>query len=483
MLRRVVTSAGVKARPRSFMLQHKREFWPIVAGGVAVIIASYAFRALKRLDEGEDAVGGGGSKGRRTAEQEAPKHQRIIGIDIGTENARAAMQRVDHTLPFILENREGHRATAAMVHFASKSFDLQGLLGGGRFLFKDDVIVGSSARNFRFRKPEQSFSGFDLFMGSRLKLDERAAMYSLMAADLVAVADNAYAEDNSSSSSSSNSNSSSSSSSGGGDEGGSNSVLTVPNAMGSTETSALVLACASAGMHVVATVPDAAASVAAAQELNLLPGKGTTHILVVDVGASMVQLGLVRLLSTAEEVGARLPLVIAETTLPTGGSRFDSAIVKYLCAEFEKKYPGINIIDDPMAKQRLFDAAEGAKHELSSSVNASINLPFLTADQSGPKHLEVSMSRGHLERLIESDLVEIERAILNNKSFSGIQIDTLLVVGGGARMPVVKSRLETFAKTRLKPAAVACLPPQPEDINALGSIAYLKLLQKLSNAF
>ena len=432
-----------------------------------MVILSYAFRALKRLEE-ESAASDRSSSGSKREQNN--QTLAIVGVDIGSTRSRVSIQRNDDVRPFIVENREGKRSTAAMIHFTSKSYDFEKLLAGTEVYDKDAIIVGSTASNFRYRKPDQTFSGTDLLLGRRkLKVDERAAMYSLLAVDMKNVAEDSYATSEEDSST----------------QPQNAFYFAVPNALRTIDASAMVLACASAGLAVDGLVPDAVASVAGAFELNLLSSTTIKHALVVDIGGSMVQIAAVRLLPTPlmhAEGSSQLPLpvVLSEITLTqNGGTYYDEQIVNFLNDEFEKRYPGIRIIDDPMAKQRLYDAAEGVKIELSSAVTGTINLPFLTANQTGPKHLECEFNRNQFERLIDKYVVEIEQAMVSTELFSSQSFDAVIISGGGGRIPLVISRLEKIAKLKMK-IPIMAVDSQPEDINSIGIVAYAKLLRKLS---
>jgi molecular chaperone DnaK len=129
-----------------------------------------------------------------------------------------------------------------------------------------------------------------------------------------------------------------------------------------------------------------------------------------------------------------------------GGDNIDQRIIEWLLAEF-KKDQGIDLAQDPMAMQRLKEAAEKAKIELSSAQETEINLPFVTADASGPKHLNLTLSRSKLEQLV-SDLIERSlepcRKALEDASVDASQIDEVVLVGGQTRMPAIQSAVKEF---------------------------------------
>ena len=129
-----------------------------------------------------------------------------------------------------------------------------------------------------------------------------------------------------------------------------------------------------------------------------------------------------------------------------GGDDFDNRIIDYLASEF-KKENGVDLKEDPMALQRLKEGAEKAKHELSSTTETEVNLPFITADASGPKHLNVKMTRAKLEALV-GDLVDKSinpcRKALSDAGMSISDINQVILVGGMTRMPLVQKKVEEF---------------------------------------
>jgi len=148
-----------------------------------------------------------------------------------------------------------------------------------------------------------------------------------------------------------------------------------------------------------------------------------------------------------------------------GGEDFDQRIIEFLVAEF-KKEAGIDLSKDPMALQRLKEAAEKAKHELSSTMETNINLPFITADASGPKHLNINMSRAKLESLVE-DLVnktlEPCRKVLSDAKVTTKDIDEIIMVGGMTRMPLVQKVVREFFQKELHKGV------NPDEVVAVGA--------------
>ncbi|EGB16543.1 chaperone protein DnaK [Pseudodesulfovibrio mercurii] len=168
--------------------------------------------------------------------------------------------------------------------------------------------------------------------------------------------------------------------------------------------------------------------------------KANEKIAVFDLGGGTFDISILEVGDNVVEVRA----TNGDTFL--GGEDFDHRIIEYLVDEF-KKENGIDLSKDRMALQRLKEAAEKAKHELSSSMETEVNLPFITADQNGPKHMMVKISRGKLEKLVE-DLVDrtVEpcRKALKDAGLSASDIDEVILVGGMTRMPLVQAKVKSF---------------------------------------
>ncbi|WP_419787416.1 molecular chaperone DnaK [Pseudodesulfovibrio sp.] len=168
--------------------------------------------------------------------------------------------------------------------------------------------------------------------------------------------------------------------------------------------------------------------------------KANEKIAVFDLGGGTFDISILEVGDNVVEVRA----TNGDTFL--GGEDFDHRIIEYLVDEF-KKENGIDLSKDRMALQRLKEAAEKAKHELSSSMETEVNLPFITADQNGPKHMMVKISRGKLEKLVD-DLVDrtVEpcKKALKDAGLSASDIDEVILVGGMTRMPLVQEKVKSF---------------------------------------
>jgi molecular chaperone DnaK len=169
-----------------------------------------------------------------------------------------------------------------------------------------------------------------------------------------------------------------------------------------------------------------------------LDKKSDEKIAVYDFGGGTFDISILEVGDNVVEVKA----TNGDTHL--GGDNLDQRVIEYLIAEF-KKDQGIDLSQDPMALQRLREAAEKAKIELSTAQSTDINLPYITADQTGPKHLTLKLSRSKFEQLIE-DLVERTlapcRQALADSGYSAAEIDEIVVVGGSTRVPLVQAKVE-----------------------------------------
>ncbi|MFK4763264.1 molecular chaperone DnaK [Desulfobaculum sp. SPO524] len=168
--------------------------------------------------------------------------------------------------------------------------------------------------------------------------------------------------------------------------------------------------------------------------------KANEKIAVFDLGGGTFDISILEVGDNVVEVRA----TNGDTFL--GGEDFDNRVIDYLVEEF-KRENGIDLSQDRMALQRLKEAAEKAKKELSSSMETEVNLPFITADQTGPKHLLVKLSRGKLERLVEdlvARTVEPCKKALSDAGLSASDIDEIILVGGMTRMPLVQQKVTEF---------------------------------------
>lgn len=218
-------------------------------------------------------------------------------------------------------------------------------------------------------------------------------------------------------------------------------VITVPAYFNDAQRQATKDAGRIAGLEVKRIINE---PTAAALAYGLDKGKGNHTIAVYDLGGGTFDLSIIEI----DEVGGEKTFEVLSTNGDThlGGEDFDNRVINYLVDEF-KKEQGVDLRNDPLAMQRLKEAGEKAKIELSSAQQTDVNLPYITADATGPKHLNIKLTRAKLEALVE-DLVtrsmEPVKTALADAGLSVSQIDDVILVGGQTRMPLVQQKVAEF---------------------------------------
>ncbi|MCL2758306.1 MAG: molecular chaperone DnaK [Alphaproteobacteria bacterium] len=349
---------------------------------------------------------------------------KVLGIDLGTTNS--AMSFMDGADPKIIENAEGGRTTPSVVAFASN----------------DEQLVGITAKNQAVTNPENTIYEIKRLMGLRFDSPEvreiqKHVPYKIVAGDngdaWVEIKGKKYAPSQLSAIILGKMKKDAESYLG---ERITDAVITVPAYFNDSQRQATKDAGRIAGLNVLRIVNE---PTAAALAYGLDKSKNGT-VAVYDLGGGTFDISILEIIDGVFEVKA----TNGDTTL--GGADFDARILKYLSDEF-KKQSGIDLSNDKLALQRLKEAAEKAKIELSSRESTDVNLPFITADASGPKHLNIPLSRARLESLVE-DLIEksIEpcRKALLDAGLDKSQISEVILVGGQTRMPKVQNAVKEF---------------------------------------
>jgi len=344
---------------------------------------------------------------------------KVIGIDLGTTNSCVAVMEGGE--PVVIPNAEGARTTPSVVAFTKSGERLVGEVAKRQAITNSENTVYSIKRFMgrKFSDPEvdreKRLVPFKLVqadngdawvevMGKRYSPPEISAMIlQKLRADAEAYLGERVTQ----------------------------AVITVPAYFNDAQRQATKDAGRIAGLDVMRIINEpTAASLAYG-----LDKKKDERIAVYDLGGGTFDISVLELGDGVFEVKS----TNGDTHL--GGDDFDQRIINWLADEFRKEQ-GIDLRQDRMALQRLKEAAEKAKKELSSAMQTEINLPFITADQSGPKHLNVSLSRSKLEQLVE-DMVEKSRQpvmqALNDAGVRPSQIDEVVLVGGQTRMPMVQN--------------------------------------------
>jgi molecular chaperone DnaK len=350
---------------------------------------------------------------------------KIIGIDLGTTNSCVAV--LEGGEPVVIQNSEGGRTTPSIVAFTSKG----------------DRIVGAPAKNQMITNPENTIFSIKRFMGRRfseVSNEMRRVPYHIsdQADDVrVKIADKPYTPQEISAFVLQKMKQTAEDYLG---ETVTEAVITVPAYFNDAQRQATKDAGKIAGLDVKRIINEPTAA-SLAFGFNKDQKKEKT-IAVYDLGGGTFDVSILELGEGVFEVKS----TNGDTHL--GGDDFDLKILEWLIAEF-KKDTGIDLGQDRMALQRLREASEKAKIELSNMQTTEINLPFITADQSGPKHLQKSLTRAKFEQMV-SDLLERSkepcRKALADAQLSEDQIDEVILVGGSTRIPAVQQIVKELFK-------------------------------------
>jgi molecular chaperone DnaK len=354
---------------------------------------------------------------------------KFIGIDLGTTNSCVAV--MEDGSPKVIENSEGGRTTPSIVAFAS----------GG------EVLVGQAAKRQAVTNPANTLFAIKRLIGRRfdddvVQRDIGMVPYKIVKADngdawveadgkkmappeisaKVLQKMKKTAEDYLG-------------------EKVTEAVITVPAYFNDSQRQATKDAGRIAGLEVKRIINE---PTAAALAYGMDKKRGNQKLAVYDLGGGTFDISIIEIAEVDGEHQFEVHSTNGDTFL--GGEDFDKCVMDYLADEF-KKDQGIDLRQDPLAVQRLKEAAEKAKIELSSTQQTDVNLPFITADAAGPKHLTVKMNRAKLEALVE-DLIErtIEpcKVALKDAGFSTSEIDEVILVGGQTRMPMVQAKVEAL---------------------------------------
>jgi molecular chaperone DnaK len=354
---------------------------------------------------------------------------KIIGIDLGTTNSCVAV--LEGGKPRVIENAEGARTTPSIVAFSSDG----------------EVLVGQSAKRQAVTNPANTLFAVKRLIGRRfddevVKRDRDMVPYKIVAADngdawveangekmappeisaRVLMKMKKTAEDYLG-------------------EAVTEAVITVPAYFNDSQRQATKDAGRIAGLDVKRIINE---PTAAALAYGMDKRSGDAKIAVYDLGGGTFDVSIIEIAEIDGEHQFEVLSTNGDTFL--GGEDFDMRLIEYLAGEF-KKEQGIDLHTDPLALQRLKEGAEKAKIELSSSQQTDVNLPYITADAAGPKHLNVKISRSKLESLVEELInrtVEPCRIALADAGLKASEIDDVILVGGQTRMPKVQEVVQAF---------------------------------------
>jgi molecular chaperone DnaK len=354
---------------------------------------------------------------------------KVIGIDLGTTNSCVAI--MEGGKPRVIENSEGDRTTPSIVAFTKD----------------DEVLVGQSAKRQAVTNPHNTLFAVKRLIGRRfqddvVQKDVDMVPYKIVKAEngdawveaqgkkmappevsaRVLMKMKKTAEDFLG-------------------EPVTEAVITVPAYFNDSQRQATKDAGRIAGLNVKRIINE---PTAAALAYGLDKQGGDRKIAVYDLGGGTFDVSIIEVADVDGERQFEVLATNGDTFL--GGEDFDKRIIDYLGEEF-KKESGVDVRRDPLAMQRLKEAAEKAKIELSSSQQTEINLPYITADASGPKHLNIKLTRAKLESLVEALVqrtIEPCRVALKDAGLSIKDISEVILVGGQTRMPLVQRAVKDF---------------------------------------
>lgn len=354
---------------------------------------------------------------------------KIIGIDLGTTNSCVAI--MDGGKARVLENAEGDRTTPSIIAYTQDG----------------ETLVGQPAKRQAVTNPQNTLFAIKRLIGRRFQDEEVQRDIKIMPYKIIG-SDNGdawldvkgqkmappqisaevlkkmkkTAEDYLG-------------------EPVTEAVITVPAYFNDAQRQATKDAGRIAGLDVKRIINE---PTAAALAYGMDKGQGNRTIAVYDLGGGTFDISIIEI----DEVDGEKTFEVLATNGDThlGGEDFDSRMINYLVAEF-KKDQGIDLHNDPLAMQRLKEAAEKAKIELSSAQQTDVNLPYITADATGPKHLNIKVTRAKLESLVEdlvSRSIEPLKVALQDAGLSVSDINDVILVGGQTRMPMVQAKVAEF---------------------------------------
>jgi len=376
---------------------------------------------------------------------------KILGIDLGTTNS--AMAIVEAGEPRIIENKEGNRTTPSIIALSKANERLAGLLAKRQAvtnpentIFSTKRLIGRKFSDSEIQKDkklmpyemrESKEGGVEVKMGD--KWYRPAEISAMILQKLKQDAEDKLGEKIE------------------------EAVITVPAYFNDSQRKATKDAGEIAGLKVKRIINEPTAA-ALAYGLNK---KKDEQIVVFDFGGGTFDVSVLEVSADTVEVKS----TGGNTHL--GGDDFDQKIINWLVEEF-KKDQAIDLSKDQLALQRLKEAAEKAKHELSSTLETDVNIPFVTSGAEGPKHLNLKLSRAKLEELVQEYIdkaIKVTRKVVNDSGFKISDIDEIVLVGGQTRMPAIQQAVKKlFGKEPHKDI-------NPDEVVALGAATQAGIFQ------
>lgn len=354
---------------------------------------------------------------------------KIIGIDLGTTNSCVAI--MDNNKAKVLENAEGERTTPSIIAYTQKN----------------EILVGQPAKRQSITNPKNTLFAIKRLMGRKFQDEEVQRDIKIMPYDIVSSTNGdawlkikneniappqiaaeilkkmkKTAEDYLG-------------------EKITEAVITVPAYFNDSQRQATKDAGKIAGLQVKRIINE---PTAAALAYGLDKGTENKTIAVYDLGGGTFDISIIEIDDVDKEKTFEVLSTNGDTHL--GGEDFDNRLIHFLVSEFQKEQ-GINLNNDPLAMQRLKEAAEKSKIELSSSQQTDVNLPYITADSTGPKHLNITITRSKLESLVDdlvNNSIKTLEIALKDAKIKKSDIDDIILVGGQTRMPLVQKKVTDF---------------------------------------
>jgi molecular chaperone DnaK len=369
---------------------------------------------------------------------------KVIGIDLGTTNSCVSIMEGGE--PKVIANAEGSRTTPSIVAFTDKG----------------DRLVGQLAKRQSITNPRKTLYAIKRLIGRKYESNQVMKMKSVVPFEItkagngdawVKIEGKEYSPQEISAMILQKMKETAEEYLG---EKVTDAVVTVPAYFNDSQRQATKDAGKIAGLNVLRIINE---PTAAALAYGIDKKGKDMKIAVYDLGGGTFDISILELGEGVFEVLS----TNGDTFL--GGEDFDQRIIEFLASEF-KKETGVDLSKDPMALQRLKEAAEKAKHELSSTMETNINLPFITADASGPKHLNINMSRAKLEGLVEDlakKTLEPCKKVLEDAKLKASDIDDIIMVGGMTRMPLIQRLVKEFFQKELHKGV------NPDEVVAVGA--------------
>ncbi len=400
---------------RLYHASRRREILPVIAAGVLTFTIYYSYRAVARMGEEraeyEEYLERIGVKKDGTISTNSHTAPGILGVDFGTSSVRVAINTGDK--PVIVEDPVGDRSTPAYLYNDTDT---------------SSMVVGKVALSKLHAGPQDVISPFDLLSSTD---PSSAEPTSLLLREILSNAIDKRSA---------------------GTIGDVETVLTHPPSFTPEQTELLVNAGRFAGLSDPYVVAEPVATVIAAESLGVISAEQKSKpILVADFGHATSSFSIV----SSDQVQAT-------NTVPFAGAAIQSLLVSHLSSQFSKQNKSINLLDDKIAKQRLHDAASTTISELAIKSRTDVDLPFITADASGPKHLQDTVSITVLNQLANERVGEhleskdlgsdvnalVIQSIMKSLTEAGLtpmDLSTILVVGGASRQPIFHDAVKNAA--------------------------------------